>query len=173
MTKLEETVNRYHCDFCPQTFENGTLLRYHIGDEHPEIVNALLKALPKEKENEDMLPSAGSGGNRSGRGGGAANNSLPYLSAAVLTTEEKEATIIAVKNEPNHNFGPSVVVKLTLEGKNYLWTLNVKKNPNFEILLNKFGKDETKWSGKKILLVLEQDAFSEQFNIRTHFPNRG
>lgn len=161
---------KYHCDFCPRTFSDGRVLKHHVGTDHPEIGNLLRQLLPEiEKENEDMLPNAGEP-RQSGAGGGAGAGALPYLNQNHLSSEEKEATILAVRNEPKHRFGPSVVVKIALEGKNYLWTLHIHNNPNFGILLKKFGKDEAKWTGKKILLVLEQDEFSEGFNIRTHFP---
>lgn len=168
--RYANTEIKYHCDFCPKTFQGGASLKHHVQTDHPEIGEALRRLLPEiEKENEEMLPNAGAprqGGRQSGGGG----DSLPYLNQSVLSTEPKEGEILAVRNEPKHRFGPSVVVKLSLENKTYLWTLNINNNPNFAILLKQFGKDEAKWAGKKILLVLEQDEFSEQYNIRTHFP---
>ena len=118
-----------------------------------------------------MLPNAGQPqqGRRQQSGRGQ-TGALPYLNADMLSTQPKEARILMVKNEPQHRFGPSVVVKLALEGKTVLWTLQINNNPNFGILLNKFGKDENEWVEKRILLVLEQDEFSEQYNIRTQFP---
>lgn len=118
-----------------------------------------------------MLPNAGAPkqGGRTG-GGTGGGNSLPFLNQNNLSVEPQEAEILMVRNEPKHRFGPSVVVKLSLAGVTYLWTLNINNNPNFAILLKKFGKDEAKWPGKKILLCLEQDEFSESYNIRTHFP---
>jgi hypothetical protein len=188
MTKLEGTAiekivgkikSNYNCAFCilvPYGFSDYFHLEGHIKRKHPEIGAALLRALPQlEKEKEDMLPNAGtpqqgkrggSGGSRGGGPGGA----LPYLNADMLSTQPKEARILMVRNEPAHRFGPSVVLKIVLEGKTMLWTLNISNNPNFAILLHKFGKDENEWVDKRILLLLEQDEFSEQYNIRTQFP---
>lgn len=170
MMKYENT--KYHCAFCNKIFSDGVLLKSHVKRMHSEIGDALRKALPDlEKENVEMLPNSGqpTQGRRQGSGRGA-GNSLPFLNADMLSTQPKEARILMVRNEPQHRFGPSVVVKLALEGKTVLWTLNVSNNPNFGILLNKFGKDENEWVDKRILLLLEQDEFSEQYNIRTQFP---
>jgi hypothetical protein len=178
MTKFGSAVkNSYNCAFCPKGFSDYSILGQHVKREHPEIGEAIRRALPEiEKENEDMLPNAGtpSQGKRGGggsRGGGAAG-ALPYLNADMLSTQPKEAKILMVRNEPAHRFGPSVVVKLALEGKTVLWTLNISNNPNFAILLHKFGKDENEWVDKRILLLLEQDEFNEQYNIRTQFPKQ-
>ena len=168
--------NNYNCDFCPRGFSDYFRLEGHVEREHPEIGEAIRRALPEiEKESEEnMLPNAGSPsqGKRGGGGsrGGGSGGALPYLNADMLSTQPKEAKILMVRNEPQHRFGPSVVVKLALEGKTVLWTLNISNNPNFSILLHKFGKEENEWVDKRILLLLEQDEFNEQYNIRTQFP---
>lgn len=187
MTKSERVVikkivgrikSNYNCAFCPEGFSEYGRLEGHVERKHSEIGAALLRALPQlQKENEEMsLPNAGNPtqGKRGGGGsrGGGAGGALPYLNADMLSTVPKEAIILMVRNEPSHRFGPSVVLKIKLEGKTMLWTLNISNNPNFAILLHKFGKEESEWTDKKILLVLEQDEFSEQFNIRTQFPKK-
>lgn len=121
-----------------------------------------------------MLPNAGApkqgrgSSQQSGSGGGG--TTLPYLNQGHLSVEPQEAEILMVRDDPKHRFGHVVIVKLSMGGTVYLWTLNINNNPNFAILLKQFGKDEAKWQGKKILLCLEQDEFSESYNIRTHFP---
>lgn len=165
----------YNCAFCPEGFSEYFLLERHTERKHPEIGDALKRILPDfEKENEEMLPNPGAPqqGKRGGGGarGGGPGGALPYLNADMLSTQPKEAKILMVRNEPQHRFGPSVVLKIILEGKTMLWTLNISNNPNFAILLHKFGKNEEEWANKKILLLLEQDEFNEQFNIRTQFP---
>lgn len=166
----------YNCVFgtknsCQHGFSEYIYLREHVRIEHPEIGAMLKSVVPEtEKENEEMpLPSAGAP-RQGGRTGTSDATGLPYLKADMLSIQPKEARILMVRNEPKHRFGPSVVVKLELENKSLLWTLHVSNNPNFAILLKKFGKDENEWIDKTILLVLEQDEFSEQYNIRTHFP---
>jgi hypothetical protein len=171
--------DRYNCPFqtkdsCLHGFSEYIYLGQHVRTEHPEI-GAMLKSVVPEtaKENEDMpLPNAGAP-RQGGRSGGDGGTGLPYLKADMLSTQPKEVRILMVRNEPKHRFGPSVVVKLELEGKSVLWTLHVTNNPNFGILRKKFGGDENEWADKTILLVLEQDEFSEQYNIRTHFPEAG
>lgn len=178
--KLKDFAKRirsnYNCAFCSEGFSDYYRLEGHINRKHSEIGAALLRALPQlKKENEEMLPNAGSpqqgkrGGGSGSRGGGP-GGALPYLNADMLSETPKEARILMVRNEPQHRFGPSVVVKIVLEGKTMLWTLNISNNPNFGILVNKFGKNEDEWVDKRILLLLEKDEFSEQYNIRTQFP---
>lgn len=131
------------------------------------------------QDEESMLPAAGEpkqdrqgGGRKSaGRGGGSGNSSrLPFLNSDMLSTTPKDAKILMVRFEPQHRFGPSVVVKLAFEGKSVLWTLHINNNPNFGILSHEFGRDENDWLGKKILLGLEQDEFTEDYLIRATFP---
>lgn len=179
-------MDSYNCVFqtkisCLHGFSEYRYLKEHVRIEHPEIGEALRRLLPEiEKENEAMLPNAGQpqqrgkggvgGGSNRGGGGGGNTNALPYLNADMLSTQPKEARILMVRSEPQHRFGPSVVVKLALEGKTVLWTLQINNNPNFGILLHQFGKDENEWVDKRILLILEQDEFTETYNIRTKFP---
>jgi hypothetical protein len=186
MTKLEGAAikkimgrikGNYNCAFCSEGFSEYGRLEGHVERKHSEIGAALLRALPQlQKENEEMLPNPGrpkQGSRTSGGGtkGGGAGGALPYLNADMLSIVPKEALILMVRSEPNHRFGPSVVCKISLEGRTMLWTLNIDNNPNFGTLVHKFGKNEEEWVEKRILLLLEQDEFSEQFNIRTQFPS--
>jgi len=69
-------------------------------------------------------------------------------------------------------FGARIVLKLAMNGKTIFWTVTIKKNPNFQILKNEFGRDETEWVGKTILLKLEQDEFTDSYYSRVTFPVR-
>lgn len=110
----------------------------------------------------DGKPEALSGGKTRRKGG------MEYLKAEDLSTSPREARIVAVKFDPDHNFGPSVVVKLALDGKVKFWTLRIRKNPNYQILLEAFGRDENSWVEKKVHLWNQEDEFSGQY-----FPRVG
>jgi hypothetical protein len=127
-----------------------------------------LKTLRTIKDNQ-MIPSSQENQQQSRR---SRREGMKFLSNADLSTSPKEAKILAVKVDRDHKFGPSVVLKLSLNGETRFWTLNIKKNPNFPILENKFGNDENDWVGQKILLQLEQDEFSDQYYSRVSFPSK-
>jgi hypothetical protein len=95
---------------------------------------------------------------------------MKYLKPDMLSLTFKEAKVLAVRNDPENRFGPSVVLKLALAGETIFWNINLKRNPNYQLLEKQFGLDENDWVGQKILLGLEQDGFSENYFIRVDFP---
>jgi hypothetical protein len=87
-----------------------------------------------------------------------------------LTKQPREAKILMVKSDPNGRYGAQVICKLAVNGEIKFWYLDIKKNPNYRLLVDKFGNDENDWAGQKILLGLEQDEFSDNFFVRVSFP---
>ena len=162
------------CAFCDREFHDFGPLGDHVSNEHPDVVNAaqrLVESLEnQEKEKENMLPPAGgttSGGAGAGR---RPRTGIPFLTFDMLSTSTKEAKILDIKVETENRFGPSVVLKLALEGKMVLWTVRIKNNPNYSLLTEHFGHDENEFVGQKILLAMEKDDFSEQYFPRVSFP---
>jgi hypothetical protein len=120
-------------------------------------------------EEYNMLPSSsGSTTNRPQRAG--QRGGMNYLKNEMLSTTPKDAKILAVKADSENQFGPRVICKLALNGEVVFWGVNIKKNPNYTILEKKFGLDENDWAGEKILLSLEKDDFTENYQIRVSFP---
>ncbi len=118
-------------------------------------------------EETTMLPrsdSATTTAPRSQRGG------QRWLKNEDLSTTPKPAKILAVKNDAENKFGPRVVLKLALDGAVIFWGVDVKKNPNYKTLEKRFGYEENNWAGQLILLGLELDEFSEQYNPAVTFP---
>ncbi len=93
-----------------------------------------------------------------------------WLKNEDLSTTPKPAKILAVKNDAENKFGPRVVLKLALDGAVIFWGVDVKKNPNYKTLEKRFGYEENNWAGQLILLGLELEEFSEQYNPAVTFP---
>ena len=126
------------CAFCERTFYDFGPLGVHVKNEHPEISAAVSGVAPREEAG--MLPS-GSGGNEGTSRAKRGANAIPFLNGERdLSKTPKEAKILGVRNDPNNRFGPSVLIKLALEGQTLMWTLRLRgnANPNF---------DKTKTSG--------------------------
>lgn len=118
-----------------------------------------------------MLPGQDSGdGGRGGRGGNRKSNKLTVED---LSVQPREAKILAVKASDGQ-FGPQVVVKLSVNGESKFWYVSTKKdkNPNYGLLLARFGRDENEWAGQKILLASELDDFTDNYYIRVSFPEK-
>lgn len=97
---------------------------------------------------------------------------IEYLTPDMLTTVPREAVILDVKLDLQNNFGAAVVLKLDYQGRQVLWTLRIKNNPNYSILIDKFGSDSDNWKTKHINLFLEQDSFDQRFYSRIGFPEQ-
>ena len=95
---------------------------------------------------------------------------LRYLKVDDVTTDPQTAKVLGVKVDEEGRYGTRVVLKLTFKGQTMFWGLGIKKNPNYDLLVGKFGHDENDWVGRHILLSAEQDEFSENFFIRVSFP---
>lgn len=95
--------------------------------------------------------------------------SMPWLKTEDLSKQPKEAKILAVKAKEG-KFGAQVILKLALDGKTIFDSISVKNNPNYQALEGKFGHDENDWTGRKVLIHLEQDEFSDQYFKRYSLP---
>lgn len=123
--------------------------------------------LDKLKENK-MIPSSGEAGS-TGRRGGTSNR----LTAADLSKEPRDAKILAARYEAEGKFGkPQVIVKMAINGTIRFWYLDMKKNPNLQLLIEQFGKNENDWAGERILMGLEEDPFHDTWYPRVSFPEK-
>jgi hypothetical protein len=123
-------------------------------------------------EENKMLPSGDSQQQQSNqKRGRGQQQGLPRLDNSMLSRQPKEAKILMVK-QVEGQYGLQVALKLAFEGQATMWYVKAdrKKNPNYGLLLDKFGPDENDWVGQVILLKLEQDDFTEQFFARVSFP---
>jgi hypothetical protein len=132
-------------------------------------VEAQLKGPPPEEGQNEMLPrgDAGSNSTKPKRAG-----AMEYLQNEALSKQPKEAKILAIKADPDNKYGARVILKLAFEGKIVFWGVNIKKNPNYQLMLDKFGDDENDWTDQRILIHLEQDEFSGQYFARVSFPEK-
>jgi hypothetical protein len=115
---------------------------------------------------DEMLPAIGD--STTGQRGRQAGQ-IPYLKNEHLTSDPRAAKIMGVRAEEKGKFGPAVVLKLSMSGHTFLWTVRTK-NPNYKTLLEKFGQNENDWAGQTILLALAQDDFSENYFPHVTFP---
>ena len=144
-----------------------------IADALADLVHRRIKAITIEVEQRSvtMLPTNGGSAPRTKRAG-----ALPYIKNEQLSTTPKTAKILAVK-VVDGRFGQQVLLKLAFEGGTWFLGLNTKvndngqyRNPNYKLLIDKFGPDENNWVDQSILLFLEQDDFSGQYFMRADFP---
>ena len=119
------------------------------------------------KENNMALPTGG-GSTQTSRSN---QTGLPKLALSDLSRTPKEAKIGGVKIVEG-NFGTQVLVRLAIGGESRLWylTANMKKNPNYKALIDKFGNEENDWVNQAILLSIVTDDVTEQQFIRVTFP---
>lgn len=126
-----------------------------------------------EKEKLRMLPS----GNEQATGRKAASKSgIKWLSTDDLNNQPQEAKILAVNYNKDGKFGARVEMKLAFNGEICYWGVPPKKddkNPNYKLLLEKFGPNENDWIDQRILLFTEPHKFYEgQYFIRVDFPTQ-
>ena len=115
-----------------------------------------------------MLPQAE--GTTSNRAASGKSNNSNRLKVEDLSMDPRSAKIQMVKADLEGRFGAQVIVKLSVNGMTKFWYLNIKTNPNYQLLVAKFGHDENDWAGEQILLGLVQDGFYDQYLIRVSFP---
>lgn len=123
--------------------------------------------LDKLKENS-MLPAADSTSGRGARSGQAKNSNR--LRVDDLSKDPVEAKILMVKSDLDGKYGAQVIAKIAIKGDTKFWYLDIKKNPNYRLMVAKFGQDENEWVDQRILLGLEKDDFNDQFFVRVTFP---
>lgn len=102
--------------------------------------------------------------------GGSTRKTSNRLHVSDLSKQPREAKIVMVKADPKGRYGPQVICKVAVNGEVKFWYLDIKKNPNYKLLVSQFGNDENDWAGQKILLGTEQDEFSDNFFVRVSFP---
>jgi len=113
-----------------------------------------------------MLPTAEQEQTKTKRSG----KGIPYITTDDLSRQPKEAKILDVRTDSENKFGPRVILKVAMDGKTWFFGVNIKKNPNYKLLLDKLGREENDWVGQKLLLNLEQDEFTENYYPRVTFP---
>jgi hypothetical protein len=124
--------------------------------------------ITEDKEKMKMLPT----GNESQPRGGNRKGGMEWLKNEDLSLQPKEAKILMVRYNKEGRFGARVEMKLAIEGKIKYWGVPPKsddRNPNYRLLTGKFGHDENNWVDQRILLMLEQDDFSQQYFVRVDF----
>lgn len=125
----------------------------------------------KKLKGENMLP-APSSQNSSSQGRSTGKNSN-RLQVADLSMDPVSAKILAVQvaeKQAKWGGGTQVVIKMAIKGAIKFWYLDVAKNPNYQILVNKLGQDENEWPDTEILMGLEKDDFHEVYYPRVTFP---
>lgn len=119
---------------------------------------------------ETMLPNADQSDRSSGRRNDGGQRKSNRLRAEDLSTDKRDAKILAVKADPDGRYGAQVIAKIAVNGEVKFWYLDIKKNPNYKLLVDKLGHDENNWPDTRIQLDLEKDDFSDNMFIRVHFP---
>jgi hypothetical protein len=98
---------------------------------------------------------------------------MNWLKIEMLSTQPKEAKILMVRYNENGQFGPRVEMKLALEGNiTYLGVPPIKKDPRYSVLVGAFGTDENNWLDQRIHLLLEQNEFTEAYQIKIAIPQQ-
>lgn len=163
------------CMFCPKVYPDFGPLGKHVQSDHPNEVEVIRQAInnsPRGEEKKvEMLPDPSSSSEIPPRGKRGGAGALEYLKNDHLTKNAKEARILGVRVDTENKFGARVLLKLVLEGKTLFWGVNIKKNPNYQSLVAKFGKDEDDWVDKKILLFLQEDSFTGTWFPHCEFPD--
>lgn len=117
-------------------------------------------------QEKQMLPNPESAGS----GGGKTQKPSNRLQTTDLSRQPREAKIVMVKSDPSGRYGAQVICKIAVNGEVKFWYLDIKKNPNYKLLVDKFGNDENDWVSEKILLGVEKDDFSDNLFVRVSFP---
>jgi hypothetical protein len=138
-------------------------------DEVLRRVRSITEYIRKFNNGDHMLPTADQEQKQTRRTG----KGIPYVTTEDLSRSAKEAKIMDVRADNENKFGPRIILKIAMDGKTWFFGVNLKKNPNYKILLDKFGREENDWVGQKILLSLEQDEFTENYYARVTFPTGG
>lgn len=124
----------------------------------------------EDKERLKMLPT----GNESAGSGQKRKGGMDWLKNEDLNTTGKEAKILMVRYNKEGRFGARVEMKLAIDGMIRYWGVPPKsddRNPNYKLLTDKFGHDENNWVEQRIILLLVQDDFSQQYFVRVDFPS--
>lgn len=87
---------------------------------------------------------------------------LPWLKAEHLSAEKRTLTILMARAEKDRWSNNSVLLQVRYDGKLFLWQPN-EKNPNFDLLIDIFGGDESKWAGQECLISIEEDKLTRKY----------
>lgn len=98
--------------------------------------------------------NSASDSNRSSQAGG-----LPWLKIEHLSSEKRILSILKARGEKDRWKNPSVVMQVRYDGKLFLWQPNAK-NPNYDLLIDILGQDESKWPGNDVMIFLEEDELT-------------
>jgi hypothetical protein len=115
-----------------------------------------------------MLPQ--SGGNTASRASRGQKINTNRLKPEDLSSTPRDGKILAARADLNGKFGAQVILKVAVNGEIKFWYLDIKKNPNYQLLTEKFGHEENDWVNQKILLDTEQDEFYGNYYVRVSFP---
>lgn len=120
-----------------------------------------------------MLPAADGGSQDTGSRKRSKQGALTYLTNDMLSSKEvRTGKILATKLDEENRFGARVILKMAFEGKTVFYGVNIKKNPNYKLLLDQFGREENDWVGNTIGLKLEKDEFTDGYFARVSFPEK-
>jgi hypothetical protein len=139
-------------------------------DEIVAYCKERITEITKHLKENTLLPKADSAPTTSGKSTRSRGQGLNWLRNEDLSKTPKAAKILAVRYDGENKFGPRVILKMAFEGETKFWGVSIKKNPNYKLLLEKFGEDENDWVSSSILLWLEAEEFSEQYYTRVGFP---
>lgn len=149
---------------CPHCRRLTTILNrfclYCDGQILFDNANEWLADMKTEEETDEMLPTSGSGGTPKGKSRAGA---MKFITNEMLSMQDQEATILGIKLDEENKFGARVILKLAFQGQTVFWGVNIKKNPNYQMMLEKFGPEENDWVNQKILLHLEKDDFTGNY----------
>jgi hypothetical protein len=113
-----------------------------------------------QEETKEMIAYQGEQTSATPAGRGGPRSGIPFLKLEnIHPSELLPMTISAVKTGKDQKGKDQITLKILYRGVAYLFSPRLN-NPNVKHLIDLFGADETKWSGKECLLGQEPDDFS-------------
>lgn len=168
------TLLTNHCEHCDAEHREEQISEtdHEIEKSVSDVVENAVKSTLGEVDR--MLPSyePDAGEERGGTRRKRQTGGMKYLTNDNLSKEEKDAKILGVRYDGENRFGPRVILKIDLSGDVLFWGVNIRKNPNYKMLVDRFGRDENDWVGENIKLFLEKDDFSESYFPRVEFGSK-
>lgn len=145
----------------------GNVLHKGDAETTPVHPNSCFPFGPNEcscnsESEETMLQRGGSNGGGRGASANSAAGGLPWLKPEHLSTEARTMALLKVRQERDRWRNDSIVIQLRYDGRLFLWQVN-DKNPNFDLLIDILGEDETHWAGQEVVIFLEQDPITMRY----------
>lgn len=147
--------------------------REHIPSESQPYIDRIcgnvkerIRDITAEVRKENMIPTTGNDGGNAGK---RKRTGFPYVTIDDLSKSPQEFRVIGAKLDKEGQYGPRIILKGAFKGETYLFTLNIKNNPNVVALTEKFGRDENDWVDKKFTVFAEEDDFTGRLQIRVGF----